>query len=388
MAQTPAQKAAAAKATKIDAMNDAAAAAYQAARTAPAKTQAQVDAINAGVKSVTESTGNVYDASKALTVNNQVSINPNVQTTENYSTGQRVNTLTAFDQDAFATLMGQFNQWGLGSLAGVVTQLLTQGLTYDSVMTKIKYDTTTNPATNKPYNYDYTVRFAGNEARKAKGLNALDERSYLQLEDSYASTLRAYGLGNMLSPKAEDNHAKFATWIGNDIASTEFKERIDQVSTRITNADPNVLANFKQYYPELNKTDLISYFLAPDESLPLLKQKITASEIGAAANMQGFTTDKARAEEFAKLGETYAQAQLDYGKIAEVLPTSQKLSSIYGEENINYGLRTGEDEFIKNDAQAKLKRNRLASKERAMFSGDSGLSAQFSSLGNSIQGKF
>lgn len=304
--------------------------------------------------------------------------NPKTGTVTPRSTGG-TNT-TAVDENALSRLTSTLASWGLEGLSGNIRTLLSQGDTYDTVLSKIKYD----PAYNKPY----LDRFAGNVARQKAGLNVLSEGAYIDLENAYSSAIKAYGLNNLLTTDAKQNQAKFATWIGNDISGPEFMNRIDLVSTRINNADPAVLKNFKEFYPELNKTDLISYFLAPDESLPLLKQKITAAEIGAAANQYGFSTTGARAAEFAKMGETYAQAQLDYGKIAEVLPTSQKLSSIYGEEKINYGLEAGENEFIKNDAQAKLQRNRLASKERAMFKGDAGTSQQFSSVGKSVQGRF
>lgn len=295
---------------------------------------------------------------------------------------------TGMDQDAFDRLMSQLNQWNLGSLSGVITQLLTQGMTFDSVLAKIKYDKTINPATGKAYNADYTLRFAGNQSRIDKGLNALTERQYIDNENSYAETLKAYGLNNMLSVDRTANEAKFATYIANDLSPVEFKDRIDLAATRVLNMDPAIQKNFQEYYPGVTKTDLISYFLAPDETLPLLKTKVNAAEIGAAAGYQGLGIGVGRAEELAKFGESYEQAKVDYSKVAEVLPTGQKLSSIYNEEGIAYNQGTAEDEFIKNDAAAKLKRNRLASKERASFQGDSGLSSQFSSLGKSIQGKF
>ena len=381
MALTAAQK----KAQAIMEQDEARSAAYQAALTAPAKTQAQVDAINTGVKAATVASGNTYDETKAMTVANQVSLNPNVATINNVSGDVLHSTL---GDDAFLLIDSVFQNLGISTLGGIIKQLLTQGMDSASIQTKIKFDTSINPVTGKAWNADYTQRFAGNEARKKAGLNVLDEGEYLKLENSYSATLKSYGLGNMLSPKASENQAKFATWIGNDVSSTEFKDRIDLAATRVINMDPAIQKNFMEYYPEVSKSDLISYFLAPDETLPLLKTKVTASEIGAAAGQQGLAVGKNRAEEFAKMGETYAQAQADYSKVAEVLPTGQKLSSIYGEEGIAYGQNVAEDEFIKNDAAAKLKRNRLASKERAMFQGDSGLSTQFSSLGKSMQGKF
>ena len=292
---------------------------------------------------------------------------PLVTTTPLVTTGQ-----STFDQDAFGKLMAQLNQWNLGTLSGVITQLLSQGLSYDSVLTKIKYDSSTNPTTGKPYNADYNLRFSGNVQRMAKGLNVIDEREYLANETSYAQTLKQYGLSNLLSTDRTKNQAKFAQYIANDTAPDEFKDRIDLAVTRITNMDPAIMANFKQFYPEVNKTDLISYFLEPAETLDVLKTKVTASEIGAAANQQGLSVGGARAEEFAKMGQTYAGAQRDYSTIAEVLPTGQKLGNIYGEEGIAYTQATAEDEYIKQDANAKLKRNRLASKERASFEGSAG----------------
>jgi len=364
--------------------DNAAADAYQAALVAPAKTEAQVANINAGVQAVTESTGNVYDATKAMTVASQPTINPAVAATQ-------VTKPTTSGPDytnAFAILAEQLRQWGLGTLADSFVGLAKSGMTPQEAMNKVKYDKTVNPATGKPWNTEYAVRFAGNQARLDKGLNALSEGTYIQNENSYTETLKAYGLNNMLSTDRTTNEAKFATYIANDLSPTEFKDRIDLAATRVINMDPAIQKNFMEYYPEVSKSDLISYFLAPDETMPLLKTKVTASEIGTAAGMQGLKVGVDRATEFAKMGETYGQAQLDYGKVADVLPTGQKLSSIYGEEGIAYNQATAEDEFIKNDAEAKLKRNRLASKERAMFGGDSGLSSQFSSLGKSIQGKY
>ena len=297
-------------------------------------------------------------------------------------------TSTAVADDAFQILLDQLNQWGLGGLADAFTRLATAGMKPQEALNKLKYSKEIDPVTGKPWNAAYTLRFAGNQARLDKGLNALSEGQYIANENSYAETLKAYGLNNMLSTDRATNEAKFATYIGNDMSPTEFKDRIDLAATRVINMDPAIQKNFQEYYPDVTKTDLISYFLAPDETLPLLKTKISASEIGAAANMQGLNVGVDRATEFAKMGETYGQAQIDYGKVADVLPTGQKLSSIYGEEGIAYNQATAEDEFIKNDAAAKLKRNRLASKERASFQGDSGLSSQFSSLGKSIQGRF
>ena len=376
-------KSALAKAERIAAEEEARVAAYQAATKAPAKTQAQVDAINAEVQRVTESTGNVYDPSTALTVENQVSINPMVATTQNYSTGNRVNTMAI---DAFDMIRAQLIQWGLGSLADTYISLAQKGYKADEALNKLKYDTSINPATNKPWNAAYSVRFAGNVARQKQGLNVYDEREYLALEDSYADTLRRNNLNNLLSADPEKNAATFAGYMAKGLSATEFADRIDEVSTRITNLDPNIKKQFTTYYPGLSETDLISYVLAPENTLPVLKTKIAAAEIGASALQYGLgATSKGMAEDLARAGVTREEAQKGYERIAEYLPRTQYLAQIYDETGIKYDQTTAEEEQLKGLASAKRKREQIREREEAAFLGSSGYTRTGRPTGNTGQ---
>ena len=283
--------------------------------------------------------------------------------------------LTPEDKDAIAIMTSTLKQWGLESLADTYGRLMVQGFTPGEALNKLKYDKTVDPVTNKPWNADYTLRFAGNAARVAKGLNAYDEATYLDVENQYADTLNKYGLGNMIKATAGDKHAQFAGYMANDIAPTEFADRISTVADRVINMDPAIKAQFQAYYPSLTNTDIVSYFLDPKETLPVLKNKVTAAEIGAVAGAAKYGIGEERAMDLAKYGVSRERALVGYQDIAEVTPTAGKLSSIYNEEDIKYGQTEAENEFLKQDAQAKLKRNRLASKERAMFSGSSGVNA-------------
>jgi hypothetical protein len=275
--------------------------------------------------------------------------------------------------DAFDEMTSLLRQWGLESLAETYTQLMTEGLSAAQAINKLKYDKTINPKTGKPYNAAYTIRFAGNAARVAKGMNAYDEATYLDVENTYDETLRKYGLVNLISPDKNIAQAKYAEYMGNGIAPTEFAERIQTVADRVINMDPSIKAQFQAYYPSLTNTDIVSYFLDPKETLPVLKNKVTAAEIGAVAGAAKYGIDETRAMDLAKFGVTREKALTGYQDVAEAVPTGTKLSGIYNEEGIKYGQAVAEDEYLKQDAQAKLKRNRLASKERAMFSGQSGV---------------
>jgi hypothetical protein len=280
---------------------------------------------------------------------------------------------TREDIDAFEELGLILKSYGLESLADTYGRLMAMGKTAGQALTILKYDKTIDPVTGQPYNAAYAKRFAGNAARVAAGMNAYDEGTYLQVENAYEETLRRYGLSNMISPDRAVNQAKFADYMGKGIAPTEFAGRIQTVADEVINADPDIKSTFKTFFPSITDADLVAYFLDPKQTLPVLQTKVRAAEIGGAAKTQNLSITQERAMELGKFGVTRKDAITGFSQVAEALPTGKKLSDIYAEEKIGYTQQVAEDEYLKQDAQAKLKRNRLASKERAMFSGQSGV---------------
>lgn len=387
----PASSAPADKAVDKAASDAAAAAAAKAATDAKAAADAQAakDAKDAA------------DAA-AATAANQAAIdaaNAAAQATSRLAAAQEASNAAANAQaelanaDAFATLKTTFEGYGLGSLADTITQLMTIGKTPQEALTSLKYDTSINPATGQAWNSAYTTRFAGNAARIKNGLNALSESQYIATEDAYAQTLKAYGLGNMVSTDRTANEAKFATYIANDVSSTEFANRIKTASDNVINADPVTMQTFKQYYGGLTTSDIVSYFLAPDETLPILQNKVAAAQVGTAAAEQGLNVDATRAGQLAtQLGGLGSLGNIAgaYQNVAAVLPAGQKLSSIYQAAGINYDQTTAENEFVTQNADAAQKRKQLASLERAAFGGDSGVNPTAGNLASArtVQGKF
>ncbi len=275
--------------------------------------------------------------------------------------------------NAFDEIGSQLTQWNLGTLADTYIQLMTLGFSPSEAMNKLKYDTSTNPATNKPWNDEYNIRFAGNQARIKQGLNAYDERAYLTLEDSYADTLRRNNLGNLLSTDARQNYAKFAGYMEKGLSATEFAGRIDEYSERVTNMDPNIKKQFKAFFPGITDSDIVAYLAEPENTLPVLKNKITAAEISASALRVGLAaTDRNMALGLAQSGLTGAQAQAGYERIGDYLERTQFLSNVYDETGIQYNQTTAEQEELQGLASAKRKREQLRNIETASFSGDSG----------------
>jgi hypothetical protein len=270
-------------------------------------------------------------------------------------------------KDAYALLEEAFRLYGLESLVPVIRGYMEQDLGPEQAKLKLKSEKA------------YKDRFKGNELRVAKGLNVVSEAEYLELENDYSETLRAYGLNDYFGIATDaatrlTRQQKIAEVIGNDISATEFKDRIDTVVTRVNMSDPNIKTELKRLYA-ITDTDLVKYFLNPVEGSEQLKQKVTVAEISGASITQGLgQTSLGTAEELARLGIDRAEALAGYSKIAQYLPTTEKLSSIYASEDITYNKTTGEEEEFKGLASAKRKRQTLAARELGAFSGSSGTS--------------
>ena len=279
-------------------------------------------------------------------------------------------------RDAFAMLTDLFRSYGLEELAGEISGYMQQGLTSAEALIKLK----TNPGGA------YATRFAGNFSRVSKGLNALSEAEYINLESSYAQTLKAYGLGSMLSGNRKDNTKKFADFIAADISAIEFKDRIDLAVTRVQNADPFTRNTLKSFY-NINDADLVSYFLNPSENLPKLQQKVTAAEIGGSATAQGLATSAASALSLAEFGVDKAEAQQGYRYIAQALPRGSFLSQISSQGGPDYTQEFAEDLVFRKNAKALTQQEKLIEEEGSRFKGASGR-ADSKSLASQNRGAF
>ena len=212
----------------------------------------------------------------------------------------------------------------------------------------------------------YKARFAGNEERRARGLNALSEANYLLQENAYAETLRQYGLQRFIT------RGQFATFIGNDISNTEVGKRVKTAVERLQMGDPAILRQLRSYYA-ITDSDIVSYFLNPKEVLPELEAKVTTAEIGATAGQFGLDTGLARASDLERYGVDLERARRGYSNIAQLLPRTTTLSDIYKQAGIDYTQTTAEEEEFKGLASAKRAREKLSELETAAFSGRSGL---------------
>jgi hypothetical protein len=222
----------------------------------------------------------------------------------------------------------------------------------------------------------YKKRFAANAQRIAKGLTALDEADYIGLEDQYQNIMRQYGLPASYYTRGEMGRQEgFEKFLANDVSAAELEDRVMTAQSRVLNANPEVLASLKAFYPDITNGDILAYTLDPEKGLSEIKRKVTAAEIGGAAMQAGLRTGMARAEELGAAGITKQQAQQGFGTIAGGLERGSQLASIYGEDP--YTQTTAEKEVfgLAGQTEAAKERKKLTSLEKATFGGQSGVTS-------------
>ena len=199
--------------------------------------------------------------------------------------------------------------------------------------------------------------------------------------------MRNYGLPESYYSKGQyGTQEGFQKFIANDVSATELEDRIMTAQQRVVNANPEVLASLKAFYPDITNGDILAYTLDPKNALTSIQRKVTAAEIGGAATQAGLTTGMTRAEELTAAGITKAQAQQGFQTVAEVAPRGGQLAAMYGESP--YTQQTAEQEVfgLTGSVEAAKQRKKLVGLERAEFSGQSG-TAQ-GALGRERAGNF
>lgn len=267
-------------------------------------------------------------------------------------------------QSAYDLLYAEFAKYGLASLVDPLKGLIVSGASPAEFTIKLRE----TPA--------YQKRFAANAQRIEKGLVALDEATYLAKEDAYQNLMRNYGLPDTYWKKDDmGTQEGFTKLIANDVSAVELENRLQTAQNRVIKSNPQVAYALKAFYPDITNGDILAYALDPKNALDAINRKVTAAEIGGAALAQGLTTSQAGAEGLAAYGINKAQAEQGYQTVAGVLPRASELSSIYGEQPYNQQVAEAEVFGTAGAAEAKKRREKLVSLEKASFGGASGVGA-------------
>jgi|SRR6187549_283382 len=257
--------------------------------------------------------------------------------------------LVGDDRDAAMALTELFKQYGLETLAPQIIKMIQSGFSSDTIAIQLQETK------------EYKKRFAANERRIKAGLPALAPNEYLATERSYRQIMSQAGLPIGFYDQTSD----FENFLAMDVSPTEVKSRVDTVTDAINKAPKATKDYFKQWYGE---GDMIAFALDPKRAQPLIDQRIKAAEAAAIAQQGGGYLDQANAETIGASGASFGDISTGVGFIANEQKTTDKLSSIYGGEDVTTNDLVQEVFTGGNGA----KRKKLASQERATFSGGSG----------------
>jgi hypothetical protein len=273
-------------------------------------------------------------------------------------------------QSAFDLLKLQFDEYGLGALVEPLRGLIQEGVSPSEFAVRLRQ---TDP---------YKKRFAANASRISKGLRALSEADYIDLEDGYQKVMRNYGLPASYYAKGDLGRQEgFEKFIAGDVSAAELEERIVTAQKRVLDAAPEVTAALKQFYPDIKNGDILAFTLDPDKGLADIRKKITAAEIGGAAlgvkttAGETLSTSMARAEELARYGVTAETARAGYGAIGGGLERGRQLSSIYQQPDYNQAVAEEEVFNLPGQTQAGEKRKKIIGLEKATFGGQTGVTS-------------
>jgi hypothetical protein len=267
-------------------------------------------------------------------------------------------------QSAYDLLLEQFKQYGLSDLVEPLKNLITSGASPSEFTIRLRE--------SEPYK----KRFAANAQRVAKGLTALDEATYLGMEDQYQEVMRQYGLpASYYAKDATGKQAGFEQLLANDISNVELTDRLMVAQDRVLKANPEVLKTIREFYPDITNGDILAYTLDPKNAIKDIQRKATAAEIGAAQTGAGLQATLAGAERLAADKVTGEQYQAAAPTISEASIRGGQLASIYREDP--YTQQTAEQAVLNTpgSAEAIRRTKKLAGLETASFSGQSGRGA-------------
>lgn len=258
---------------------------------------------------------------------------------------------------AIDILKQAFNEYGLSELIDVIDSYIQQGYTDPDTIELML-------AKTEPYKR----RFAGNEMLRQAGKNVLSIGEYLSVENQMQQNFKQLGLPEGL--RSKDYIAKI---IGSGTSVNEATSRAKSASDMVYSTPQSVRDEYLRLYG-VGVGDLAAAFLDPAVAEPIINERIRKSTIGGAARDQGVSTSLVNEIASATPDITYTQAAQGFAEAQQLGVRGERLSSIYGDQ---YGIQEATQETfgLAGAAKAETTKKKLASKERAAFSGSSGIRA-------------
>lgn len=220
-------------------------------------------------------------------------------------------------QSAYAVIQETLANYGLSDLTDFVNRIVFDEDVVDAnvVLGRIRQ-------TNQ-----YKQRFAANEQRRTKGLNALSESEYVAMERVYMQYFRASGLPEEMY----DQNTDVQQLIANDVSVAELATRINQGYDAVRQADPQVINEMRRLYG-VTEGQLAAYFLDPTKAAPVLVRQAESARIAGQGRLQaGMELTQQQAEGLAVAGINEQQAREGFQAIQQA---QELFTGLIGEQDI------------------------------------------------------
>ena len=272
------------------------------------------------------------------------------------------------DQEAKAYLTDLFSQYGgMQELVGQIDQMIRDYGNIPEVLIGRIRETST-----------YKNRFKGLTSLREKGVTDVrNEEEYLNLEREYRSIFREAGMANFLGEDGTQTQFDSIAELVADysVSANEVRSRVNDAARVVADTSPEVRDALESYYG-ITSDVLTEYVLDPQRTMNKVNEIANATLIGGGAAQQGLRIDRSAAESAAGLaGENdinMGQLQREFVAASELRDTTARLAAIEGSE------LTDSESFLASlelDADASSEVRGLRSRERARFSGSSGITS-------------
>ncbi len=269
-------------------------------------------------------------------------------------------------ETASSFLRGVLEQYNMGSLLGQVEGLINQwGRNVDVIAEKLRQTP------------EYRTRFKGLVTLQERGIpDVRNEAEYLDLESRYRGVFREAGLRDYLGTSGtQSEYDAIARIVG------DFSLSVDEVRERVTDAQrvvaetPQEVRDSLQRFYGIDPSLLTQYVLDPQNTMTQIQRRANAAIVGGFAQRAGLEFGAGVSERIGEFlgGErnlqgTQIEPQLT--EIADIQQSTQRLAEI---EQSELSAETSALSALNLDREARDRVRTLQSRERARFSGRSGI---------------
>jgi hypothetical protein len=267
----------------------------------------------------------------------------------------------------------------------VVSKFYKAGATSEEAFNMALLESETNPAM-----LDFTKRFKGIFAlqkmkQEGKAVTVPTIAEYFATESKMGDILKASNLGELA------NEEFLGDVLSKGVNATQFGERIVNIFDRIDMAPDAIKKTISRFFPTLDRVQLAKALALGDKGAKQLQQELAGYEVLSAAEQQGLGVSPTllsgitneQAQQIAKSGGTFASTLPQFGQIANIRQTEEKLAGISGVKSMGV---SGLTSAIIGKSAAELKAlEDLSAQEEGRFAGKSGVGPK--ALASQTRGK-